>query len=54
LGIGKQHFYQQIDMPERQAYHYAKELMASQALWPEAIEGFSASIEKREPHWEEV
>ena len=54
LGISKQHFYQQIDMPERQAYHYAKELMASQALWPEAIEGFSASIEKREPHWEEV
>jgi enoyl-CoA hydratase/carnithine racemase len=54
LGIGKQHFYNQIDMPERQAYHYAKELMASQALWPEAVEGFTASIEKREPNWEEV
>jgi enoyl-CoA hydratase/carnithine racemase len=54
LGIGKQHFYNQIDMPERQAYHYAKELMASQALWPEAIEGFTASIEKRDPRWEEI
>ena len=53
LGISKQHFYQQIDMAEHQAYHYAKELMASQALWPDAIEGFTASIEKREPVWKE-
>ncbi|MGC1403887.1 MAG: enoyl-CoA hydratase-related protein [Thermodesulfobacteriota bacterium] len=54
LGISKQHFYQQIEMPERQAYHYAKELMASQALWPDAVEGFSASIEKRAPVWKET
>jgi enoyl-CoA hydratase/carnithine racemase len=54
LGISKQHFYQQIEMPERQAYHYAKELMASQALWPDAVEGFTASIEKREPIWKET
>jgi enoyl-CoA hydratase/carnithine racemase len=53
LGISKQHFYQQIELPERQAYHYAKELMASQALWPDAVEGFTASIEKREPVWQE-
>ena len=46
LGTAKQHYYQQIDMPERQAYHYAKELMASQAQWPDAIEGMTASIEK--------
>ncbi|MCU0580731.1 MAG: enoyl-CoA hydratase-related protein [Desulfobacterota bacterium] len=54
LGIAKQHFYQQIELPERQAYHYAKELMASQAQWPEAIEGFTASIEKRPPDWKEI
>jgi enoyl-CoA hydratase/carnithine racemase len=54
LGISKQHFYQQIELPERQAYHYAKELMASQALWPDAVEGFTASIEKREPLWKEI
>jgi enoyl-CoA hydratase/carnithine racemase len=54
LGISKQHFYQQIELPERQAYHYAKELMASQALWPDAVEGFTASIEKREPVWKET
>lgn len=51
LGISKQHFYQQIDMPERQAYHYAKELMASQSLWPDAIEGMTAFNEKRDPRW---
>jgi len=54
LGIAKQHFYQQIELPERQAYHYAKELMASQAQWPEAVEGFTASIEKRPPDWKEI
>lgn len=53
LGISKQHFYQQIEMPERQAYHYAKELMASQAVWPEAVEGMTAFNEKRRPVWEE-
>ena len=53
LGTAKQHYYQQIDMPERQAYHYAKELMASQAQWPDAIEGMTASIEKRQPEWKE-
>lgn len=53
LGIGKQNFYQQIDMPERQAYHHAKELMASQATWPDAIEGMTAFNEKREPVWTE-
>jgi enoyl-CoA hydratase/carnithine racemase len=53
LGIAKQHFYQQIDMPERQAYHYAKELMSSQAQWLDGLEGMSASIEKRDPVWVE-
>jgi enoyl-CoA hydratase/carnithine racemase len=53
LGVAKQHFYQQIDMPERQAYHYAKELMASQAIWPEAVEGMTAFNEKRAPVWKE-
>lgn len=51
LGISKQHFYQQIDMPERQAYHYAKELMSSQALWPDGVEGMTAFNEKRPPRW---
>lgn len=53
LGTAKQVFYQQRDMAERQAYHYAKEMMASQALWPEAIEGMTAMNEKRTPVWPE-
>lgn len=53
LGIGKQVYYQQIEMAEAQAYHYAKEMMASQALMPDAIEGMTAMNEKREPVWVE-
>ncbi|MCF8032676.1 MAG: enoyl-CoA hydratase/isomerase family protein [Desulfarculaceae bacterium] len=49
LGISKQVFYAQIEMTEDQAYHYAKEMMAIAALLPDAQEGFSAGIEKREP-----
>jgi len=51
LGLSKQVFYQQIEMGERQAYHYAKELMASQASMPDAVEGMTAMNEKREPVW---
>ncbi len=53
LGIGKRVYYQQIQMAEAQAYHYAKEMMASQALMPDAIEGMTAMNEKREPVWPE-
>ncbi|MFH1241283.1 MAG: enoyl-CoA hydratase-related protein [Pseudomonadota bacterium] len=53
LGIGKRVYYQQIEMAEAQAYHYAKEMMASQALMPDAIEGMTAMNEKREPVWPE-
>ncbi len=53
LGIGKQVYYQQTEMAEAQAYAYAKEMMASQALMPDAIEGMTAMNEKREPVWVE-
>ncbi|RJX30644.1 MAG: enoyl-CoA hydratase [Desulfarculus sp.] len=53
LGISKQAFYAQIEMTEAQAYHYAKEMMAINALLPDALEGFSASIEGRPPVWKE-
>ena len=51
LGLGKSVYYQQIEMAEAQAYHYAKELMASNALMPDAIEGMTAMNEKRPPVW---
>lgn len=53
LGISKQVFYAQIEMTEDQAYHYAKEMMAIAALLPDAKEGFTAGIEKREPNFPE-
>jgi enoyl-CoA hydratase/carnithine racemase len=53
LGISKQAFYAQIEMTEPQAYHYAKEMMAINALLPDALEGFSAGIEGRPPNFPE-
>ena len=53
LGISKQVYYGQIDMTEDQAYHYAKEMMAIGALLPDAVEGFTAAIERREPDFPE-
>ena len=49
LELSKQVFYAQLEMTEWQAYHYAKEMMGSNAMMADAIEGFTASIEGREP-----
>ena len=51
LAIGKQAFYQQIEMPERKAFHYAKEVISSNAVMADAQEGMKAFLEKREPVW---
>ena len=51
IGIGKQAFYRQLEMPQSQAYAYAKEVMSLNALAPDAQEGMCAFIEKRQPHW---
>jgi enoyl-CoA hydratase/carnithine racemase len=53
LGLGKRAFYQQIEMTEAQAFHYAKELISANATMDDAIEGMSAFFEKREPIWKE-
>jgi len=45
--MGKQGFYQQIDMTQDQAYKFAAELMASAAMTPDAQEGIKAFLEKR-------
>jgi enoyl-CoA hydratase/carnithine racemase len=49
----KQVYYGQIEMTEQQAYHYAKEMMASQGVSINSTEGFTAFIEKREAKWDE-
>jgi enoyl-CoA hydratase/carnithine racemase len=51
VGIGKEAFYAQIDLDERQAYDVTKAVMAMNALAGDAQEGICAFLEKREPDW---
>ena len=51
VGLGKQAFYRQIEMPQHDAYAYAKEVMSLNALAADAQEGMCAFLEKREPEW---
>jgi enoyl-CoA hydratase/carnithine racemase len=53
LGMGKETFYQQIEMSERLAYAYASEVIAANGVMPVAREGMAAFLEKREPVWPE-
>ena len=51
VGLGKQAFYQQIDLAQPQAYAYAKEVMTLNALADDAQEGISAFLAKRTACW---
>lgn len=51
VGIGKPAFYRQLDLPQEEAYAYAKEVMSANALAADAQEGMCAFLEKRRPHW---
>ncbi len=51
VGLGKAAFYKQIDLPQHEAYEYTKEVMAINAGQPDAREGITAFLDKREPHW---
>lgn len=51
IGIGKQAFYGQIDLPQSQAYEKTKRVMCSNAMAPDAQEGMTAFLEKRKPVW---
>jgi enoyl-CoA hydratase/carnithine racemase len=51
VGIGKQAFYKQIDLPTSQAYDYTKEVMTNNALAADAQEGMGAFLGKRQPQW---
>jgi enoyl-CoA hydratase/carnithine racemase len=53
VGIGKQAFYQQIALPQDQAYVYAMEVMAANAALGDAQEGMCAFLEKRVPTWKD-
>ena len=46
-GLGKQGFYQQVGLPQEQAYQLAIEFMAIAAMTPDAQEGIQAFLQKR-------
>jgi enoyl-CoA hydratase/carnithine racemase len=49
--LGKQEFYQQIGLPQDQAYASAVETMASAAVTADAQEGIAAFLAKRHAHF---
>ena len=51
IAVGKQAFYDQIDLDEPGAYDLTKGVMATNSLAVDAQEGMSAFLEKREPVW---
>ncbi len=51
VGVGKQAFYKQLEMPTEQAYAYTKEVMSFNATFADAQEGMCAFLEKRPPEW---
>ena len=51
VGVGKQAFYRQIEMPTGQADAYTKEVMSFNASFADAQEGICAFLEKRKPEW---
>ncbi len=52
VGVGKQAFYRQLEMPVEQAYAYTKEVMSFNATFADAQEGMCAFLEKRDPEWQ--
>ncbi|WP_409522361.1 enoyl-CoA hydratase [Nitrincola sp. MINF-07-Sa-05] len=53
LRIGKEAFYQQLEMSEPDAYALTSEVMAKNLQIDDAKEGIAAFIEKRHPVWEQ-
>src|SRR5437588_10878587 len=51
IQIGKETFYRQIDVDQRQAYDLTKSVMALNAMTADAQEGMAAFLEKRHPTW---
>lgn len=49
--IGKQAFYDQLEMPLTQAYDYTRDVMVENMLYRDTEEGISAFLEKRPPEW---
>lgn len=52
VAIGKQAFYQQINLDTKDAYAAMSQTMAANAVMPDAREGIGAFLDKREPVWQ--
>ncbi|NYI67379.1 enoyl-CoA hydratase/carnithine racemase [Spelaeicoccus albus] len=52
LTIGKRAFYEQVDLPQSEAYRRMGSTMAINAQTCDAQEGMQAFLDKREPHWQ--
>ncbi len=50
--IGKETFYNQLEMPLAAAYAHASEVMVENMLWRDTEEGIAAFLEKRKPRWQ--
>lgn len=53
IKIGKEAYYQQLDMDLAAAYRYGATVMAENMLARDAAEGIDAFLEKRAPKWED-
>ena len=51
--IGKEGFYNQIEMSIADAYAYTGDVMVENMLYRDTAEGISAFIEKRPPNWDQ-
>lgn len=51
IGIGKEAFYSQIELDEHRAYDLTRAVMVSNAGHPDAQEGITAFLGKRDPIW---
>src|SRR5262249_52161645 len=51
VAIGKDAFYEQVELDEHGAYGVTKSVMAMNAMATDAQEGMCAFLEKRQPNW---
>ena len=51
LTVGKQAFYTQVNLADRQAYQHAGDAIVTNLFAEDAQEGLSAFLEKRKPTW---
>ncbi|SDL57442.1 enoyl-CoA hydratase [Tessaracoccus oleiagri] len=52
VSVGKRAFYEQAELSTAEAYAHMVEVMAANALAPDAKEGIGAFLDKREPVWQ--